>query len=259
MKGVDQHDVMVHHDAGQRQHTGARHDDGEGLSHYHHAEKRADHRQNHGHQNQRRVIEAVEQRQKHDRDQEQRQKRRLDQEGAGFILLFVRAFEFHPHVGRYRLLRDPAFQLRHLLTGQQRFGHAIRFDRFGTLRPHIGTHVIDTMAIDPFDGVDLRRRHFLDEIADRDNALCGRDAQGVERVNAAIFGRIAHPDVDFVVGVIGSVFADQNAIGHKLHRGADGLRVGVEPARQFAVDVEVPLDAGQRAGIFHVAQLRLSV
>ncbi len=100
MERVDQHDVVVHHDARQRQHAGARHDDGEGLPHHHHAQQRADHGQHHRHQDQAGVIEAVEQRQQHDGDQEQRKERRLDQERARFVLLLVRAFELNAHVMR---------------------------------------------------------------------------------------------------------------------------------------------------------------
>ena len=77
---VDQHDVVVHHDAGQRQHAGTRHDDRERLSHHDHAEQRADHGEDDGDQDQRGVIEAVEQHQQNHRDQEQGEECGLQQE-----------------------------------------------------------------------------------------------------------------------------------------------------------------------------------
>ncbi len=42
-------------------------------------------------------------------------------------------------------------------------------------------------------------------------------------MDAALLTWIAHADVDFVIGVVGPVFADQDAVRDQLHRGADGL------------------------------------
>ena len=57
------------------------------------------------------------------------------------------------------------------------------------------------MAVDAFDGIDLLRRLHRDEVADRDHAAVeGRDAQIVECMDAAGLARIAHPDVDLVIG-----------------------------------------------------------
>ena len=111
---VDQHDVVVHHDAGERQHAGAGHDDREGLPHDHHAEQRADHRKYDGHQDQCGMVEAVEQHQQHKRDQEQRQERSHAKEALRFILLLGAALERDADARREVLGRDPRLDLGNL-------------------------------------------------------------------------------------------------------------------------------------------------
>ena len=85
--GVDQHDVVVHHDAGQRDHADARHHDAEGLAGQQQAEEHADRRHDHAGQHQPDAGELVELRQQHEEDQEDRRAERLAQEVAGVLAL----------------------------------------------------------------------------------------------------------------------------------------------------------------------------
>ena len=105
---------------------------------------------------------------------------------------------------------------------------------------------------------DLLRRPELDEGADRHHVpSASRRARSssawmprdVARDNARGYRPLSS-------AVVGTVFADQDAVGDKLHRRADGLRIGAEAAGDVAVDVEIPFDAGQRTRVFDVAQLR---
>jgi hypothetical protein len=123
----------------------------------------------------------------------------------------------------------------------------------------IGADVIDAMTVDALDGIDLLRGPELDEIADRHHAARRGHAHVVERVNAARGRGIAHADVDLLRRIVGTVLADENAVGDELHGRADRLCIGAEAVGDVAVDVEVPFDAGQRTRVFKIAQLLQTV
>ena len=82
----------------------------------------------------------------------------------------------------------------------------------------------------------------------------GVDLELIEREQTALRERIAHADVDFVVRVVGSVFADLQSVRDELHRHTDLRHVGAEHRRLGAIDVELPLDAGHRARVVDVAK-----
>ena len=89
--GVDQHDVVVHDDAGIGDDADARHHHAERLAHHHQPDQHADGREHHGGEHQKHAGELVELREQDGEDQEDRRAERLHQEGAGRLALLVLA------------------------------------------------------------------------------------------------------------------------------------------------------------------------
>ena len=80
---------------------------------------------------------------------------------------------------------------------------------------------------------------------------CG-NAQFAEPVQAAVVGGKAHADVEFLVGIVGPVGAQLDAVGHQLDDAADQRNVGAKLGGLGPVDLQAPLDAGQRPRVLGI-------
>ena len=60
------------------------------------------------------------------------------------------------------------------------------------------------------------------------------------------------PDIDFFVAVVGSVFAQVHAVGDHPDIAANERNIGPELGRLCAVDLDFPLNAGNRAAVLYV-------
>ena len=69
-----------------------------------------------------------------------------------------------------------------------------------------------------------------------------------------ISGGEARHDVDLVIGIVRPVVAELEAAGHQLDHIADGGDVEAVFRGLGAIDIQLPLDAGDGAGILHVDQ-----
>ena len=83
----------------------------------------------------------------------------------------------------------------------------------------------------------------------------GLDAQIVDLVEAAPVGRKAHQDVDRLVAVDRPVFGRLEPVGDELHGGADGVDAGAVFRGLRLVDLDGPVDAGQRLAVVEIADV----
>ena len=111
------------------------------------------------------------------------------------------------------------------------------------------------VAADAVDVTDARRRNALDEIADRHVAGGGVDAQVVDLVEAPAILREAQQDIDLLVGFRGPIFGDLHAVGDELHRGADTADARAVFRGFRLVDLDAPVDAGQRQAVVEIADV----
>ena len=120
---------------------------------------------------------------------------------------------------------------------------------FGDVRRH--RH--HALGVDAVDVADALRRHTLDEVADRHRAGRSLDPQFVDLTQAAPLFREANDNVDRLVSVGRAILRHLDAIGDELHRGADGVDVGAIFGGLRLVDLELPVDAGQRQTVVEIA------
>ena len=83
----------------------------------------------------------------------------------------------------------------------------------------------------------------------------GLHPQIVDLVEAAAVGREAHQDVDRLVAVDRPVFGRLEAVGDELHRAADGVDAGAVFRGLRLVDLDLPVDAGQRLAVVEIADV----
>ena len=185
--GVDEHDVVVHHDARQGHHAHPREDGAERAVGDQQAEEHPSGGHHHGQQNQQALVEAVELRHEQHEHQQQRGHHRHHDEGDGVRLFLVGAAELHVHSRVQPGFVQPGLELLHLRVGQ----HA---------GCHVGADELHHPAVDAFDALDVLRRAALHEVGDRHDAVAGGDLQFVECVEAACARWIAHADVHCVFG-----------------------------------------------------------
>src|SRR4029453_17312259 len=95
----------------------------------------------------------------------------------------------------------------------------------------------------------------LREIADRHVPHRRLHAQVVDLVEAAALGRKAHQDVHRLVAVDRPVFGRLEAVGDELDGAADGVDAGAVFRRLRLVDVELPVDTGERLAVVEVADV----
>ncbi len=124
------------------------------------------------------------------------------------------------------------------------------------IRLHVGFHVDHARAVDPAHQRQLGLGGALDEVAERDGRAVDRDAKLVKLADVAHFRGEAGDDIDFVVGIVRPVVAEFEAARDELDHVADGGHVETVFRGLGTVDVELPLDAGDRARILHVDQAR---
>src|SRR5690606_5103463 len=111
--GVDQNNVVIHHDPGQGNYPDAAHNNAKGIATDQQAQYNADHRQNNGAHNQAGLINAVELGDQNGGHQKQGNTEGGAKEAAGFGHLFKVAAEFRFHPGAapvQRLQSLPQFQ-----------------------------------------------------------------------------------------------------------------------------------------------------
>ena len=162
-------------------------------------------------------------------------------------LLLVLAAEGEADLGVERLRRQPGADLADLAVGQ----HAV----LDVGRDGVGARWTSTRIRSPVRGSAVR----VDHVAERHGAARRVDHQPVDLAQVARGQRIAGDDVDLVVGVVGAVGRDLQAVGDQPDGGADGGDVGAVAGRRLAVDRELPLDAGHRAAVGDVLQARQPV
>lgn len=85
----------------------------------------------------------------------------------------------------------------------------------------------------------------------------GHDDEPVELVEPAHLRGIAGHDVDLAVGVVGAVCRDDEPVGDEPHGRADRGDIRAEPRRQFAIDLDPPLDARHRPAVADLDQAGL--
>ena len=83
----------------------------------------------------------------------------------------------------------------------------------------------------------------------------GLDPQIVDLVEAAPFRREAHQDVDRLVAVDGPVLGRLEPVGDELHRATHRADAGAVFRGLGVVDLDPPVDAGQRLAVVEIADL----
>ena len=73
-------------------------------------------------------------------------------------------------------------------------------------------------------------------------------------IESALIGGEADADVDFLVGIVGTVVVDLETVGHQLHDVADVHDVCAEAAGLLPVDRNLPFDARCRSRVFKLDQ-----
>ena len=96
------------------------------------------------------------------------------------------------------------------------------------------------------------RRLQGDEVADRHLSQRGRDAQLVEALQVALVKREAQPDIEFFVGIIGTVFGKLDPVGDHLDGIAQQGDIGAVAGGLFTIDMQPPFDARQRPAVFDI-------
>src|SRR5690606_31900890 len=161
------------------------------------------------------------------------------QEGLGLRLVLILAAEQHVDAVSRRIGRQPGLQFLYLVVYQQ----SVR-NISGNLHH---AHAIGT----------LKAAHTLcglpgNEVADRNIAHRRANGQAVELVEVAHVFREAHANVHLVVGVIGTVVTQQDAVGQQLDGAADGADVSPEARGVLAVYPDLPVDTRQGTAVCDV-------
>jgi len=187
------------------------------------------------------VVEIIELPQQDDAHQEQSRKCSNLEESSRFRSIFIGALELdinrRVQVGR----GEPVLDLGNL-------GRAFALNN--SIRPNED----QSFAIAAFDLGDLLGRHAGDELRQWNLTAWCRNAQPIQRLNAALAFRKTDANVDLVQRIVGAIAADQNAVGHELHSGANLADINPELAGLGAVDFQLILDAGQGTAVFNLAK-----
>ena len=127
--------------------------------------------------------------------------------------------------------------------------------RLGAALGHIRADHKETFAIAALDLAEFGRRGAGDEMCQRHRPAFGRDFQLIQSGEQSEFFREACADFDLVIAVIGAVGAKQRAPRHQLDKRAHDCHIRAKPPGGGAVDGDLPLDAGQGAGVVNADQL----
>jgi hypothetical protein len=243
--GVDQHDVVVHDHARIRDHADPGHDHPERLAHDEEPEHHPEGREQHGGEHEAHRGELVELRQQDREDEKDRGSERLEQKGRGLGAFLVLALEpeghARPEIRRGELARDVLLHLR----GRHALGD-------------VGGDRGDPVAVDTVDVAHARRRHALHEIADGHMPHRRLQAQIVDLIEAAPLRREPHQDVDRLVAVHRPVFRGLEPIGDELDGAADRADAGVVFGRLGFVELDAPVDAGERLAVVEIANVAVA-
>jgi superfamily II DNA or RNA helicase/SAM-dependent methyltransferase len=223
--GVDQHDVVVHHNAGQRHDADATHDHGKRLLPDQQAQQHACDREEDGREDQRPLKKAVELSQQHQKHEQDRDGKRQHQEGHGLLLIF-------------QLTGNPNL---HLFPQPGRSDGPLKHHEFIRDRGAGGDARGDGLHVATIDPVDHRRCRCgpeIDEIADRDQAARSGDAQFGQLREIALLDRIAQADIDLLVCELGQIGAEPQASGQQLHGVAQRIDVNPVARRLLSVDLQ---------------------
>src|SRR5690554_2470305 len=200
--GVDQNNVVIHHDTGQSNYPNAAHNNAKGFATDQQPQQYADHRQNNGTHNQTGLIKAVELSDQNGGHQKQGNTEGGAEEAAGFGHLFKVAAEFRFHPGAapvQRLQSLPQFQ-----------DFRISVNAFG----YVGGNAVAVFAINTHHIAAFRHRLLLHKVAHRHQSVRGLDIDIGELVNMALALRITQQNFDFVVTEIGLELAHFLAAGN---------------------------------------------
>ena len=116
----------------------------------------------------------------------------------------------------------------------------------------IAANIDHTLAFAPLDLANAGSRFARHEQRQRHIALRCGNLQRIERAGRAFVLGEAHANVDFLIGIIRAVPADQHTIGDQLHRRANLRNVHAELAGFGAVHTELILDAGKRPRVVNL-------
>ncbi len=138
---------------------------------------------------------------------------------------------------------------------QRRYGRAVARD-LHEVRGHIGFHVEEAFLSDTVDLGQLGHGLPGNEVRQRHEPVLRAHLERVEGgEHAVVFGQ-AHADVDFLVRGIDAHRVQKKPAGDKLHHRAHGRHIRTVAAGLFHIDVDLPVDAGQRARILDQRQAR---
>src|SRR5690606_3882750 len=239
VEGVDQNNIVVHDDAGQRHDAHASEYDAESLAGDQQAQEHPGGGQYYRGQNQQGLIVAVELGDHDDRHQHQRDHEGLQEEGEGCCLFLVGAPEAVVHSCCQGIAVEPLTDLLKLGVHH----HA---------GSRVGPHINHLGPIDALYGVYLGFGFSGNETTDGYGAVRSGNADGVDLFQAAVLLRIADADVHLFLRVIGPVVAHENAIGQQLHGAAHFRDAGAEHGGASAVDGDLPLNARNRGSIVDI-------
>ena len=144
-------------------------------------------------------------------------------------------------LGIEALLRQPGADLADLGVGE----HAVL---------DVGRDRVGAAAVDPDQVAGLGLGRAGDHVPERHGTLGGVDHQPVELGQVPRGQRVAGDDVDLVVGVVGAVGRDLDAVGDQADGRADRRDVGAVAGRGLAIDRELPFDAGHRPAVGDVLE-----
>ena len=82
---------------------------------------------------------------------------------------------------------------------------------------HVSLYGHHPSAVGALDLADLGFRLALDEITDRDSARRRLGADMIELADSSIRPGIAHANVDLIIRIVRTIFAEFDAGGHQLH------------------------------------------
>ena len=150
---IDEHDIVVDHDSGQRYHTHTTHDDAKGLPGDEKPEQNTHRGQHDRAENQQRLIKAVELSDENNGHDEKRDAKCFYQKCFRLTLLFVFTFELDADARIDLRGLQPVFDLRDLVVGENAFRY-------------VGLHREHTAAVGAIDGSDAWYGGPLDEITD---------------------------------------------------------------------------------------------
>ena len=128
---------------------------------------------------------------------------------------------------------------------------AHQFDQPGE---DIGLHIKIAFLVDPVDLCQLGHGGAGDEVRQRHQPIHGAHLQRVQRAEHTVFLRQAHPDLDLFVRTVDPHRVQQQPAGDQLYHCADGDHISPVLPRLGDIHVDLPVDAGQGAGVFDQGQ-----